>query len=71
MPVEEAFALRHTLARGARVETEDAELAAGLSALGHQVRLHSLNSGLTAIAIAGDSLTGAADPRREGLALGQ
>ena len=45
-------------------------LAAPLRDLGFDVQLRSLNSGLHAIAI-GPSLTGGADPRREGLAIGE
>lgn len=41
-----------------------------LTALGYEVNLRDLNSGLHAIAI-GDRLTGGADPRREGVAIGQ
>ena len=71
MPLDEAFVMRHTLARGVKVETEDAELAEALTALGNQVELKTLNSGLTAIGIGRNGLAAAADPRREGLALGQ
>ncbi|MDP6624007.1 MAG: gamma-glutamyltransferase, partial [Alphaproteobacteria bacterium] len=47
-----------------------AGLADGLKNLGHKVRLRSLNSGLHAIALTPGGLTGAADPRREGLVVG-
>ncbi len=71
IPIEEAIAMKHTLARGATIETENTALEQGLKALENQVDVKTLNSGLTAIQIRGDSLIGAADPRREGLALGQ
>jgi gamma-glutamyltranspeptidase/glutathione hydrolase len=45
-------------------------LAPALEALGHEVKLRDLNSGLSAIMIAPGGLIGAADPRREGAAFG-
>ena len=42
-----------------------------LKALGYKVKLRALNSGLHAISITKDGLAGGADPRREGIALGQ
>ncbi len=52
-------------------EGTDAEaLAQPLRDMGYEVQLRGLNSGLHAIAI-GDVLTGGADPRREGLAIGE
>jgi gamma-glutamyltranspeptidase/glutathione hydrolase len=42
-----------------------------LEALGYKVKLRALNSGLHAISITKDGLAGGADPRREGIALGQ
>ncbi len=42
-----------------------------LEALGYRVNLRALNSGLNAISIAKDGLAGGADPRREGIVLGQ
>lgn len=50
--------------------TEAAALADPLRAMGYEVELRRLNSGLHAISI-GDRLQGGADPRREGLALGE
>ena len=50
------------------------EHAAALEALGHRVVPRTLNSGLHAIVVehgeAGRKLYGGADPRREGVALG-
>ncbi len=46
------------------------ELAAGLAAMGHQVRRIPLASGQHIIAVTPDGLEGGADPRREGVALG-
>lgn len=42
------------------------ELQSELTALGYEVRIQDLNSGLHAIAVAEGGLQGAADPRREG-----
>jgi gamma-glutamyltranspeptidase/glutathione hydrolase len=45
-------------------------MAPELEALGYKVKIRDLNSGINAISI-GDSLLGGADPRREGVALGE
>ncbi|MSO75402.1 MAG: gamma-glutamyltransferase [Alphaproteobacteria bacterium] len=50
--------------------TPIARLRSALEALGHQVVERPLTSGLAAIAISPTGLVGAADPRREGVALG-
>ena len=42
-----------------------------LKALGHNVRVIDLNSGLHGIQVSQDQLIGGADPRREGIAVGQ
>jgi gamma-glutamyltranspeptidase / glutathione hydrolase len=46
------------------------QLAAGLAAMGHKVRRADLTSGEHIIAVTADGLEGGADPRREGVALG-
>ena len=46
-------------------------LAHDLKDLGFESNIRDLNSGLTAIEIRDDIYIGAADPRREGIALGQ
>jgi gamma-glutamyltranspeptidase/glutathione hydrolase len=49
----------------------DAErLREGLAALGHKVEILSATSGLHGIMVTKDGLVGGADPRREGVALG-
>jgi gamma-glutamyltranspeptidase/glutathione hydrolase len=49
----------------------DAErLRAGLAALGHDVAILEVTSGLQGIMVTKDGLVGGADPRREGVALG-
>jgi gamma-glutamyltranspeptidase/glutathione hydrolase len=51
--------------------TDAADLASPLTALGHKVEVRDLNSGLHAIQIGLDGkLVGGADPRREGVVLG-
>ena len=51
--------------------TDITKLKPALEALGHQVQLSELNSGLHAIELTPNGLVGGADPRREGLALGR
>ena len=51
--------------------TDAADLAGPLTMLGHEVQVRDLNSGLHAIQIGPDGkLVGGADPRREGVVLG-
>ena len=74
LDVRRAVALPHHTNRNGPVDLEqDTALAALEAALvdrGHEVRVRPLTSGLHAIAIVPRGLEGAADPRREGVALG-
>ena len=74
MNVQEAVSLGHAVNRFGAFDVEEDSvmeaLAPELTALGYKVNLRDLNSGLHAIAI-GETLQGGADPRREGVALGQ
>ena len=73
MSPAEAVAMGHVTASGRRVDleedTEAALLAGNMTAFGLEARVRNLNSGLAAMMI-GDQLQGAADPRREGVVLG-
>ncbi len=75
LDIQDAISLPHAVNRFGTYDLEegtDAEaLAEGLEALGYEVNVRGLNSGLHAIAITPDGLMGGADPRREGIALGQ
>ena len=51
--------------------TPIAELEAPLKALGHNVKVVDLNSGLHGIQFKSGKLIGGADPRREGIAVGR
>lgn len=71
--IETALAAPNILNRGSKIELEaDAgTLIEPLKAMGHPVDLGDLNSGLTAIEFKNGVMTGAADPRREGTAMGE
>lgn len=75
MDPQEAIDLPHIINRngGTRIEEGEGaeELAEGLTALGHEVTIANLNSGLHVIEITEDGLVGAADKRREGLVMGE
>ena len=74
LDVQQAVALPHAVNRFGTYDVEEGtaaeSLAEPLSALGFEVNARALTSGLHAISI-GDGLQGGADPRREGIALGQ
>ena len=73
MDVQQAVSLPHAVNRFGSYDVEEgtdaADLAPALEAIGYEVNVRGLNSGLHAIEI-GDTLLGGADPRREGIALG-
>lgn len=75
MPLDQAIAAPNVLARFDAVEIEagtPAEaLAPELKALGFEVKTAPMTSGVQAVAITPDGLIGAADPRREGVAIGE
>jgi len=79
MNVQDAISAPHVVAQQGPIELEQGtpvvEHAAALEALGHRVVPRTLNSGLHGIVIEYDAgarrLLGGADPRREGIALGE
>ncbi|ADH89722.1 gamma-glutamyltransferase [Ancylobacter novellus DSM 506] len=75
MPLDEAIAAPNVLARFSAVEieagTKAEELAPGLKGLGFEVKIMPMTSGVQAVSIGPEGLTGAADPRREGVAIGE
>jgi gamma-glutamyltranspeptidase/glutathione hydrolase len=70
-----AIELPHVLNRNLQTELERGTpiegLKAELEALGHEVTVGDLTSGLQAILVRDGKLIGGADPRREGVAMGQ
>lgn len=75
MPVEEIVAMPHLINRFGTYDLEAGtpaeEMAEPLKALGYEVKTGEMNSGLHAIEITTEGLAGSADPRREGIALGE
>ena len=74
MDMQKAVSLPHFVNRFGKYDLEQgtaaADLADDLAALGYQVNVTELNSGLNGIAIGADGLAGGTDPRREGVAVG-
>ena len=73
MDVQRAVAMPHLVNRFGTYDLEEdtsaTDLEAALQAMGFETNQRGLTSGLHAIAL-GETLTGGADPRREGIALG-
>lgn len=74
MDVQAAVSMPHLVNRFGTYDVEEGTeaeaLTEGLTALGYEVNARSLTSGLHAISI-GETLLGGADPRREGIAIGE
>ena len=75
MNVQAAVSIPHAINRFGTYDLEKGTsleaMVAPLEELGYKVNLRSLNSGLHAISIEENGLLGGADPRREGIAIGQ
>ncbi|QKV17525.1 gamma-glutamyltransferase [Oricola thermophila] len=75
MDVQRAVSMAHAVNRFGTFDLEEGTVAESLKpaleAMGYKVNVGELNSGLHAIAIRPDGLSGGADPRREGIALGE
>ena len=74
MDVQQAISMPRFINRYGKYEVEEgtsaADLAPALEALGYEVSVKPITSGLHGISIGADGLKGGADPRREGIALG-
>lgn len=74
MDMQQAISLPHLANRFGRYDIEAGTaaeaLAPELEALGYEVSIRDMNSGLHGIAITAGGLEGGADPRREGVVLG-
>ncbi|WP_283643576.1 gamma-glutamyltransferase [Marinovum algicola] len=74
MDVQQAVAMPHLVNRFGTYDVEEstsaADLTTALADMGFEVNARGLTSGLHAISL-GEALMGGADPRREGIALGQ
>ncbi|MFP6745579.1 MAG: gamma-glutamyltransferase [Alphaproteobacteria bacterium] len=74
LDAQQALDLPHHVNRNGPVDLEAGTALAGLevalASRGHEVRLRKLTSGLHAVAVTAGGLEGGADPRREGVALG-
>ena len=74
MNAQEAVALPHLINRFGTYDVEESTpavaLAPALRDLGYEVKARALNSGLHMIVLGADGLSGGADPRREGVVLG-
>lgn len=75
MHVADAVAAPNIVSRGGPIDIEAdtaaVDLKPALEALGHNVRIIDMNSGLHGIYVTPNGLVGGADPRREGVVLGE
>jgi gamma-glutamyltranspeptidase/glutathione hydrolase len=75
LDVQQVSALPHAINRFGTYDLEEgtqaAEMTEALSVLGYETVTRALTSGLHMIAIGDGGLSGGADPRREGIALGE
>jgi len=75
MDIQQAIGLGHFVNRNGATDLEEGtdivDLQAPLEALGHEINVRDLNSGLHGILIRDGQLHGGADPRREGIVMGE
>ncbi|EFL88822.1 gamma-glutamyltransferase [Ahrensia sp. R2A130] len=75
MDVQQAISSPHLVNRFGRYDLEEGTAAetlkAPLEAIGYETEIRALTSGLHGIVISADGLSGGADPRREGVAIGE
>lgn len=75
LPLQHAITLPHFLSNNGPIDLEDREgldnVSARLESIGYQIRRRAMTSGLHGISIQQDGMVGAADPRREGLAVSE
>lgn len=75
MDIQQAISLPHLVNRFGTYDMEEGtkatELEGALTDLGFKTNVRALTSGIHAIAITPDGLEGGADPRREGIAVGE
>ena len=75
LDIQAAIELPHFLNRNGTTELEEGTdlvaLVPALEAMGHEVTLGTMDTGLAGFFIEGGTITGGADPRREGTALGR
>ncbi len=75
MNIQEAVSMPHLINRFGTYDLEEGtaaeKLQPALEAMGYKTNTRALTSGLHGIVIADDGLQGGADPRREGLAVGE
>ena len=74
MTMRQAVSLPHFVNRNGPTDLEKGtaaeSLKPALEAMGHEVRIRTMTSGLHGILVRGGGLEGGADPRREGVAIG-
>ena len=75
MDVQQAVSLPHLVNRFGTYDLEKGTaaeaMAPALEALGYEISVRDLNSGLHAVALSDNGIFGGADPRREGVAVGE
>ncbi|KZL19278.1 Gamma-glutamyltranspeptidase precursor [Pseudovibrio axinellae] len=75
MNIQDAISMPHLINRFGTYDLEKGtaaeKLQPALEAMGYKTNIRDLNSGLHGIVITRDGLQGGADPRREGLAIGE